>query len=412
MSTRQITMIEVRALGGSGEYLRNCYLLEADGHCFLLDCGVKRILAPEKEVYPLLTPSLAGRIEAVFLSHAHEDHTAALPYLVALGYQGPVYGSAPTISFARGFMQKWMSYVTGHDCRVPFDASCIDRVNLLPLSLGTQRVSGVPLVCGRSGHMLGSMWYQFLFASGSVLYTGDTTKDGYLLACDPYPQSDVLVVDSAYADTVLSQEAQYASLSAQCKEVVSKGGSVLLPVPANGRGSDIFLFLARQALPLVVEKSIVEKTSALACCGSWTKFPVEIPSCIVADEQNRAELPLAGKVILAPDGMLTSPIGLSYLSRLGNDASSKVILTGYVSEGTMGWQLLHGTCSYALQASSVTIKVHPDQEEVMRIVGEVRPAKVMLFHAPLSQSTSLIASLRAKKLEVACGLTEPLVFGR
>ena len=82
----QNNRIAVTSLGGSGEEARNCFLLEAGNHTVLLDCGVRReALGEFDRVYPALTREIAGRLTAVFLSHAHEDHVAALPYLYELG---------------------------------------------------------------------------------------------------------------------------------------------------------------------------------------------------------------------------------------------------------------------------------------------------------------------------------------
>ena len=76
------------SLGGSGEDCRSCFYLTGPKANILLDCGVRReIHSPASRVYPALTEEIARSLDAVFLSHAHEDHTAALPYLYKLGYR-------------------------------------------------------------------------------------------------------------------------------------------------------------------------------------------------------------------------------------------------------------------------------------------------------------------------------------
>lgn len=400
-------MIHVRALGGSGEYLRNCFLLEADGHCFLLDCGVKRILGRVDEVYPLVSRQIASRLEAVFLSHAHEDHTAALPYLLQLGYRGPVYGSPETISLTPGFMRKWAMYVVQHGGSLPFDPSLIDTVPFHSLSLSSHSVSGVPLAVGRSGHMWGSYWYQFHFPSGTVLYTGDTTSEGLLLAADPFPSSDVLIVDSAYASSHFSQKRQYQTVIELCEKTVAAGGSVLFPVPANGRGSDVLVALGQAGFSLVVERTVFERCRDLLQARTWLRGSFTVPRCVVSDEATRDSVPLKGRLILTPDGMLTSPVGLSYLARIRHDPISLVILTGYVAKGTMGYTLRE---TQEVRTSQVTIKVHPDSDDVARIVSSVHPKKVMLYHAPLAESEALALSLRQKGVEVTYGVNQTLSF--
>ena len=195
----------VTSLGGSGEEARNCFLVESGRHVILLDCGVRReALGETGRVYPALTQDIASRLTAVFLSHAHEDHAAALPYLYELGYRGKIYGSGETIRLAGGFMKKWVSYVEAAGGKLPFSPEHIGRMEFCPISPGEQTVDGLRVVAGRSGHMLGSLWLRFDFDGKSLLYTGDMTLSGRLLATDLPPRSDGAVIDCAYAGRILS----------------------------------------------------------------------------------------------------------------------------------------------------------------------------------------------------------------
>lgn len=96
--------LRVVALGGIGEIGRNMTVLEYDGRLLIVDCGV---LFPE-EAQPgvdLILPDfeyLEGRwddIEAVVLTHGHEDHIGAMPYLLRQRRGLRVYGSRLTLAF-------------------------------------------------------------------------------------------------------------------------------------------------------------------------------------------------------------------------------------------------------------------------------------------------------------------------
>ncbi len=255
--------------------------------------------------------------------------------------------------------------------------------------------------------MWGSYWYQFHFPSGTVLYTGDTASEGLLLAADPFPSSDVLIVDSAYASSHFSQKRQYQTVIELCEKTVAAGGSVLLPVPANGRGSDVLVALGHAGFSLVVERTVFERCRDLLQARTWLRGSFSVPRCVVSDEATRDSVPLKGRLILTPDGMLTSPVGLSYLARIRHDPISLVILTGYVAKGTMGYTLRE---TQEVRTSQVTIKVHPDSDDVARIVSSVHPKKVMLYHAPLAESEALALSLRQKGVEVTYGVNQTLSF--
>ena len=290
----QNNRIAVTSLGGSGEEARNCFLLEAGNHTVLLDCGVRReALGEFDRVYPALTREIAGRLTAVFLSHAHEDHVAALPYLYELGYRGNVYGTEETIRLAGGFMKKWADFVTSAGGRLPFSVETMKQVAFSAISLGRQVVEGLSVTAGRSGHMLGSCWLRFEHGGKSLLYTGDMTLAGRLLATDLPPESDGAVVDCAYAGRTLSQTGQYGALVDLAEEVAAGGGKLLLPVPPNGRGSDILLHLCEnlREVPVYAEANVAALCGELLKERKWLRADVCGRISGAGEESNGAGLP-------------------------------------------------------------------------------------------------------------------------
>ncbi|WP_402375323.1 ribonuclease J [Isoptericola rhizosphaerae] len=96
--------LRIVALGGLGEVGRNMAVLEYDGRLLIIDCGV---LFPEDHQpgVDLILPDfeyLSGRlddIEAIVLTHGHEDHIGAVPYLLRRRRDIPIYGSQLTLAF-------------------------------------------------------------------------------------------------------------------------------------------------------------------------------------------------------------------------------------------------------------------------------------------------------------------------
>ena len=96
--------LRVIPLGGLGDIGRNMTAFEIDGDIALVDCGV---LFPE-ESHPgvdLILPALdylndrLDDIVALVLTHGHEDHIGAVPYLLKKRSDIPVYGSKLTLAF-------------------------------------------------------------------------------------------------------------------------------------------------------------------------------------------------------------------------------------------------------------------------------------------------------------------------
>ena len=95
--------VRIVALGGISEIGRNMTVYETNGKLLIVDCGV---LFPEDNQpgIDLILPDFSyirdrlADVVAIFLTHGHEDHIGAVPYLLRERGDIPVYGSALTIA--------------------------------------------------------------------------------------------------------------------------------------------------------------------------------------------------------------------------------------------------------------------------------------------------------------------------
>ncbi len=103
------TSLRVLPLGGLGEIGKNMTVVEQDGRIVVVDVGL-RFPTPEMVGIDLVLPDFtylrerAEDIEAIVITHGHEDHLGALPWVLRdLGdrLRAPVYGGALTIAMAR-----------------------------------------------------------------------------------------------------------------------------------------------------------------------------------------------------------------------------------------------------------------------------------------------------------------------
>ncbi len=103
--------LRVVALGGLGEVGRNMAVLEHEGRLLVIDCGV---LFPEDHQpgVDLILPDfgyVADRLDdivAVVLTHGHEDHIGAVPYLLRLRADLPLVGSQLTLAFVEAKLRE------------------------------------------------------------------------------------------------------------------------------------------------------------------------------------------------------------------------------------------------------------------------------------------------------------------
>jgi ribonuclease J len=103
-----VSSVRVLPLGGLGEIGKNMTVVEHDGRIVVVDVGL-RFPTPEMVGIDLVLPDFsyllqrASDIEAIVITHGHEDHLGALPWLLRElgGELPPVYGGALTMAMAR-----------------------------------------------------------------------------------------------------------------------------------------------------------------------------------------------------------------------------------------------------------------------------------------------------------------------
>jgi ribonuclease J len=99
--------LRIVALGGLGEIGRNMTVFEYRDRLLVVDCGVL-FPDPDQPGVDLILPDFGyirdrlDQVEAVVLTHAHEDHIGAIPYLLRERADIPLVGSRLTLALVRG----------------------------------------------------------------------------------------------------------------------------------------------------------------------------------------------------------------------------------------------------------------------------------------------------------------------
>lgn len=393
MDTRE-NALYLSSFGGSGENGRNCHVIGTPSGLILLDCGVKREIAGgQVGFYPALTPELVARIRAVFLSHCHEDHVAALPLLASLGYTGKIYASEETIRETPKFIKKWARYAAEHGGTLPFDPADAEKLRFAAIGTGEQEAEGIRFFAGRSGHVLGSLWYLFHLEGREIWYTGDMCLSPPSLKVELPARADAAIMNGAYAGRHMRQDAQFETLLKSAEQTLAAGGKVLLPVPAKGRGIDITLYLDKHLPPFKIyaEEAVIKSLKSLASQTAWLRddfSPALSPRVTVLstdearDEARRAKGPA---VYITPDGMMSTPLSNAYFDAFKADPLNKVIITGHAAKGTTGAGVLDPAFREAegIKAAGerVIIKVHLDDDDIETLCRRTGAGKILLFHS-------------------------------
>ena len=155
--------LRVFALGGLGEIGRNMTVLETKGKLLIIDCGVLfpkehqpgvDLILPDFEVIEDRLDDVVGLV----LTHGHEDHIGAVPYLLKLRGDIPVYGSELTLAFLEPKLNEHRLstkdlHVTKEGERVdlgPFDVEFISVTHSIPdaLAVFVRTKAGTVLATG------------------------------------------------------------------------------------------------------------------------------------------------------------------------------------------------------------------------------------------------------------------------
>ena len=408
-------MIKLYSLGGSGENGRNCYAIEWKDGAILLDCGVKREIDGECiGKYPRLTKEFISKIKFVLLSHAHEDHCASLPLIYNLGYKGKIYASEPTSEMAPNFMNKWKNFVIENNGKLPFTYEDIKKVEFKNLKIGINIIENIEIIVGRSGHVVGGIWFIIKIKDKNIFYSGDIVREPMLLYNDKPFEVDAAILNCAYAGKVLNQSEQYQLLIDSIRKTLLIGGKIILPLPPNGRGCDIYRFLLENIKDekIYVDREIITSYKKLISMKEWVKIKddnILAENVVIIDTmEERKEVCLKNipGVILTQDGMLTAAQGKYYFENLKKDEKNKVIITGHTAKGTVGAEIFSEDYIkknlVKLQRERIIFKVHFDDMDVIEYNCYLQAKTIILFHSEKEKTKNIISKLKSDNVNAIC----------
>lgn len=211
--------------GGVGEHGRNCFYVETRDLCFLVDCGVN--ISDVENPYPHFKSDQIDKLDAVFLTHSHNDHVGAINFICDRGFKGDIVASFETFS------------------QIPFET--YNKVALEDISKDKKVFyKGMKIDWGRTGHCAGAVWYKFSIKDKSILFSGDYNENSLIYKCDPLRNmgADFAIIDAAYGKDTTSSKTYYKNIVDKTEEILKSKNLVVFPVPKHGRGIGIFKLLS------------------------------------------------------------------------------------------------------------------------------------------------------------------------
>ena len=208
-------------IGAAHEVTGSCTLLECCGGNFLIDYGMEQGVNVFENV-PL--PVLPGQIDAVFLTHAHIDHSGMLPKLYKDGFRGKVYATQATENLCRIMLMdsaaiqmsdaEWLNRKAVRAGRATVDPvytteDAAGALRLLrPCRYGERikAAEGVDVRFTDVGHLLGAacveLWLTEDGETRKLVFSGDVGNTGLPLIGAPLTvdEADYLVIEATYGN--------------------------------------------------------------------------------------------------------------------------------------------------------------------------------------------------------------------
>ena len=447
-------------LGACREVTGSKYLLEVNGKNYLIDCGMEQ--GPdiyENQDLPLKAES----IDAVFLTHAHIDHSGMLPALVKEGFRGRIYLTRASRDLARimlldsaGIQEseaEWRRRKAKRgDRRLDYEPIyTTEDVNQtvrlfepcgydVPVKISED----LSVVFKDAGHILGSASIRFTAKENGIekmiVFSGDIGNENKPIIRSPdyFTSADYAVMESTYGDRVNEKPVDYTrELSDIIVRTFRRGGNVVIPSFAVGRMQEL-LYALREIKqkrllgefnncpvyvdsPLAVEATKIFTLNDSECFDDEAKKlvesgvnPLSFPGLFfsVSTEQSKAiNADNSPKVILAASGMCEAGRIRHHLKHNLWRPECSVVFVGYQVNGTLGRIILEGAEQVTLFNEKVDVRAeicrlqgtssHADMNALIAWAEKfnVRPEKIFVTHGEDS-----VAEGFARKLVEKCGI--------
>jgi metallo-beta-lactamase family protein len=426
-------MATIQFLGAAETVTGSMHLVTADDRQVLLDCGLFQGLKPLRLRNWRDFPFDPKRLDAVVLSHAHIDHSGALPLLVRRGYRGPIYATSGTVDLL-GVLLPDAAHLQEEEADRANRYGYSKHKPALPLytaedaqrALGQLERAGygrpfpvtgdITVTYRRAGHILGAATVDVKLGPGPrVVFSGDVGRYDRPILPDPepVPEADVLLLESTYGDRT-HPTGTAEDLARIVNETAQRGGALLVPAFVVDRTQELLWMLQR----LEDEKRIpvlpvyVDSPSATEVTEIYGRHPEDYDGEMRAEKQRGAD-PLRTKrcqfcrtveeskrlndlrgpvIIISSSGMATGGRILHHLQHRLPDERTTVLLVGFQAAGTRGRSLQDGARTIKMFGAQVPVharvetihglSAHADRDELLRWLGGFRrpPGRTYLVH--------------------------------
>ncbi|MCR5734769.1 MAG: MBL fold metallo-hydrolase [Lachnospiraceae bacterium] len=393
-------------IGADHEVTGSCHCIEACGKIILVDYGMEQGINLYENVE---LPVEAARVDYVFLTHAHIDHSGLLPLLYARGFRGQIFATNATCQLAsimlrdsahiQMFEAEWRGRKAKRSSEIEkyeplYDMKDADgAIKCLvpcPYDSVVEICDGIKIRFVDVGHLLGSsaieVWLSEEGVDKKIVFSGDLGNKDQPLIKDPttVKDADYVLVESTYGDRLHSSEKvdYVAELTKILKETFDRGGNVVIPSFAVGRTQELLYFfrqIKQEKLvsghedfevyvdsPLAVEATNIFNKNIEECFDEEALELVHkgvnilgfpgLNLSITSDESKAINFDETPKVIISASGMCEAGRIRHHLKHNLWREECTILFVGYQAIGTLGRALCEDAREVKLFGETIEIR--------------------------------------------------------
>lgn len=438
--------MKIQFFGAAGTVTGSRYLVTFGETKILVDCGLfqgfKNLRLQNWDQLPFDVSTL----DAVVLTHAHLDHSGAIPLLSKRGFRGKIYCTEPTLSLCEillpdsGYLQEEEARFANkkgfskHHPALPLysleDArQSLELFETVPWhtrkKIGKNGQHPMTIEFFRAGHLLGAASLRLTFNGRTLVFSGDLGRSDDPLLQEPELQTeaDYIVVESTYGNRVHPSQDPKDQLEEIVNKTLRRGGTLLIPSFAVGRAQLILYYLHQLKAEGRIPRSVpvyLNSPMATEANKAYLKHPQDLKLSleeiqalwdsvrIVSSAEDSKMLNEKNEpaIIIAASGMATGGRVLHHLKKIAPDPKNTILFVGFQAGGTRGDVMVRGAREVKIHGlfwpihaeviNMETLSAHADSVEILNWLRHFRhPVQnVFVTHGEPEAAEALRASIQ------------------
>ena len=429
--------MKVQLLGAAQTVTGSCYMIEACGKRFCIDCGMHQGNKAIEERNRNPRPYAPGNIDFILVTHAHIDHSGLLPLMVREGFSKPIYCTKATSELLDIMLQD-----SAHiqEMEAQWEAKKYSRRGLKnpPAALYTtedalktaellhpvayhedfEPAPGIKVTYYDAGHILGSGSLRLEVTEDdkttSIIFSGDIGRPQALIVRDPEspPKADYIFMESTYGDRNHTEVWSYTEdLAKIIDDTMAKGGNVVIPAFAVGRTQELLYFIreikdkqlvkSNPDFPVYIDSPLARRATtiftgdldgyldadalALVQDGTHMFNFSNLRMTETVEESKGLNEDGIPKVIISASGMCDAGRIRHHLKHNLWKPECTIVFVGYQGEGTLGRSLLEGVRSVKLFGEEIAVHAkivnfqglssHADRDHLLAWIADIKAPK-------------------------------------